>query len=310
MSSMTLNTPKEITEQVFTITAADGYTLSATRYEAIHPIANIIVAGATGVPQAFYRKFAKFAAQRGYSTVTFDYRGIGRSKPRSLKGFDASFLDWAQLDLAAVVDAVASQSSQTFMVGHSFAGHAFGLLPNHHKIAKFYTFATGAGWHGHMPRLEAIRVKTMWNVVLPALTYWKGYTPMSMLGMGEDLPFGVYAQWKHWCQFRHYFFDDPAMVRLKEQFAAVRTPIIAANAIDDLWATPQSRDAFFKAYRNAPVTQIDIPLSQSLPAIGHMGYFRADAVPLWDDVLHCFGQSLESSSDLPQLEQTQNQRTA
>lgn len=295
MKSMNSNASEEITEQTFTITARDGYSLTATRYEANHPIANIIVAGATGVPQAFYRRFANFAAQRGYTTITFDYRGIGRSKPRSLKGFDASFLDWARLDLAAVVDSVASQSVQTFMVGHSFAGHAFGLLPNHHKIARFYTFATGAGWHGHMPRLEALRVKTMWNVVLPALTFWKGYTPMSMLGMGENLPYGVYAQWKHWCQFPHYFFDDPAMTQLHAQFAEVRTPIIAANAVDDLWAMPQSRDAFVQAYRNADVTRIDIPLSHTLPAIGHMGYFRESAAPLWADVLDWFDQCSEAA---------------
>jgi predicted alpha/beta hydrolase len=97
------------------------------------------------------------------------------------------------------------------MVGHSFGGHAFGLIPNHYKIQKFYTFATGAGWSGWMPKTEALRVQVMWNMVLPTLTKLKGYTPMSMLGMGEDLPYGVYAQWKHWCKNQHYFFDDPTV---------------------------------------------------------------------------------------------------
>lgn len=286
----TLNTSNEINEQLFTITASDGYSLSATRFNAPQPIANIIVAGATGVPQAFYRKFAKFAAQRGYTTTTFDYRGIGQSKPDCMKNFDASFLDWATLDLAAVVDAVSNHQSPLFMVGHSFGGHAFGLLPNHHKIARFYTFATGAGWHGYMPALEAMRVKMMWEIILPALTKLKGYTPMSMLGMGENLPYGVYAQWKYWCRFPHYFFDDPAMEDLTAQFAEVRTPIVAANAVDDLWATPQSRDAFMQGYRNAPLTCLDITLSTALPKIGHMGYFRADAEPLWEPALNWFNQ--------------------
>ena len=291
MSSHTSNASDEINEQQLTIIASDGYPLSATRFDAKHPIGRIIVAGATGVPQVFYRKFAKFAALHGYTTITFDYRGIGQSKPHCMKNFDASFLDWATLDLAAVVDSVSHHTFPLFMVGHSFGGHAFGLLPNHHKIAKFYTFATGAGWHGYMPRFEAIRVKMMWEIILPVLTYWKSYTPMSMLGMGENLPYGVYAQWKYWCKFPHYFFDDPVMADLTAQFAEVRTPIIAANAIDDLWATPQSRDAFMQGYRNTPLTCIDISLSTALPKIGHMGYFRADAEPLWESVLHWFSQN-------------------
>ena len=280
-----------VNEKTFSITATDGFSLAATRYEAIQPIASIIVAGATGVPQAFYRRFAVFAAQQGYSTITFDYRGIGKSKPFSLKEFDASFIDWATLDLAAVVDAVtASSTIPTFIVGHSFGGHAFGLISNHHKIDGLYVFGTGAGWHGWMPWQEAIRVKAMWNVVLPALTRWKSFTPMSMLGMGEDLPYSVYQQWKHWCQFPHYFFDDPEATHLTAEFAKVRTPIVAANAVDDLWAMPRSRDAFIKGYRHAAVTTVDIPLTATLPAIGHMGYFRANAVPLWQAVLAWFDQ--------------------
>lgn len=83
------------------------------------------------------------------------------------------------------------------MVGHSFGGHAFGLLPNHHKLSRCYLYGTGAGWHGWMPFFESLRVRLLWNVVLPLLTKWKGYAPFTMLGMGEDLPLGVYKQWEH-----------------------------------------------------------------------------------------------------------------
>jgi hypothetical protein len=74
--------------------------------------------------------------------------------------------------------------------------------------------------------------------------------PSGMLGMGEDLPLGVYRDWRRWCSFPHYFFDDPGRVR---------TPIVATNSLDDRWAPPRSRDAFLeKGYRNAPVERIDI----------------------------------------------------
>jgi predicted alpha/beta hydrolase len=174
-------------------------------------------------------------------------------------------------------------------VGHSYGGHAFGLLPNWEYVARVYTFATGAGWHGWMRPFERTRVLLMWNLVLPTLTRWKGYLPGSMLGMGEDLPLGVYRDWRRWCRYPRYFFDDPRLPALVEQFARIRTPIIAANSIDDPWAPPLSRDAFMSGYSNSNWHAVDIdPRSVGLEAIGHMGYFRAYARPLWEQALDWF----------------------
>ena len=275
--------------EALALRAADGYVLAARRYLARGaPRSHLVLAGATGVPQGFYRRFAEHAAAQGAHVLTLDYRGVGLSRPASLRGFEMDYLDWARLDLAAAVDAVPREGLPLLMVGHSFGGHAFGLLPNHARVARFATFATGAGWHGWMPPLERLRVLALWRVLGPLLTRWKGYLPWSLLGMGEDLPLPVYRQWRRWCGFPRYFFDDPDMEgeRLAERFSAVRTPIVALNAIDDHWAPPASRDAFMAAYRNAECRCIDLhPKSLGLEAIGHMGYFRPSAQPLWDEVL-------------------------
>ncbi|KQV80444.1 alpha/beta hydrolase [Massilia sp. Root351] len=281
--------------------AADGYPLTALRYRSHGPErARLIVAGATGVPQGFYRRFAEYAAANGYTVLTLDYRGIGLSKPATLRGFRMDYLDWGRLDLAAAVEAVAAgdgvgggagpgQAVPLYMVGHSYGGHAFGLLPNHDKVDGLYTFATGAGWHGWMPLAERLRVKVMWNIIGPLLTRWKGCLAWSKLGMGEDLPLDVYRQWKHWCRFPHYFFDDPQMRQVAAGFGTVRAPIMAVNAIDDLWAPPNSRDAFMRGYRNAPWFGITIdPAASGLGKIGHMGYFRPQAQALWGAALDWF----------------------
>ena len=286
--------------ETVTLQAADGYRLTALRYSAVGTaVGQLVVAGATGVPQRFYRRFAEHAAGQGFTTLTLDYRGIGLSRPATLKGFRMEYLDWARLDLAAAVEAMAEGGLPLFMVGHSFGGHAFGLLPNHTKVARFYTFATGAGWHGWMPPLERLRVLFMWRVLGPLLTRWKGYLPWRLLGMGEDLPLDVYRQWRRWCQYPRYFFDDPAMrgQRLTERFDAVRTPIVALNALDDHWAPPASRDAFVAAYRHAECRTVDLhPASLGLTSIGHMGYFRPSARPLWDEVLVWLGQGTPARS--------------
>lgn len=292
-----------------TLLAKDGYPLSATRYPAVGQVrGHLVMAGATGVPQGFYRHFALFAAERGYTTLTLDYRGIGQSKPASLRGFDMQYMDWARLDLAAAVDAMASDEVPLFMVGHSFGGHAFGLLPNHHSVARMYTCGTGAGWHGWMPPAERLRVLLMWRVVGPMLVRWKGYLAWSHLGMGEDLPLNVFREWRHWCRFPRYFFDDPATaVHMTAQFDRITTPIVAANALDDLWAMPASRDAFMAGYRNSPYRAVDVDgPGQGLGAVGHMGYFRRHAQPLWAEMLAWF----EEHPPLHQTPQASNASAA
>lgn len=275
--------------RAITLTAADGYALGACLFPARAPLrGRLVVAGATAVPQGFYKRFALFAAERGFETLTFDYRGIGLSRPDNLRGFRMNLLDWGRLDTAAAIEAMSEPSVPLYLVGHSYGGHAFGLLPNHRKVAGFYVFGTGAGWHGYMPRWERLRVLTMWKLIFPVLTWWKGYCPWKMLGLGEDLPADAYRQWRHWCRFPHYFFDDPAMRGIERGFADVRTPIVAANALDDRWAMPASRDAFVREYRNAPLIRKDLDPRQLGGKVGHMGYFRQSAEPLWEGALGWF----------------------
>ncbi len=280
-----------------TLTTDDGTLIQALRYDADTPRGRVVVAGATGVPQLFYRAFAEHAASRGFSTLTLDYRGIGLSRPPSLRGFRMNYLDWARQDLSAAVHAMSDDQIPLYMVGHSFGGHAFGLLPNFDRVARFYTFATGAGWHGWMPAAEQWRVRVLWHVVAPLITAWSGFLAWGRLGMGEDLPYGVYRDWKRWCTYPRYFFDDPTMAdSVAQSFDRVRTPVVAANSVDDRWAPPASRDAFMSGYRNAPLRSVDLePRTYGLDSIGHMGYFRRNAQPLWDEVLEWFASSANIS---------------
>ncbi len=271
------------------LTAADGYVLQANWYPSPAPHAQLVLAGATAVPQAFYRRFACYAAARGYSVLTLDYRGVGRSAPERLKGFRMDYLDWARQDLAAAVKWTEANDLPLYLVGHSYGGHALGLLPEPLRICAAYLFGTGAGWHGWMAPMERVRVWIMWRLLGPLLTRWKGYLPWKMLGMGEDLPLDVYRQWRRWCQYPRYFFDDPQQPDLGRQFARIGVPIVAVNASDDAWAPPRSRDIFMSGYRRAPWEPVDVcPRELGMRSIGHMGYFRPQAEALWNQVFQRF----------------------
>jgi predicted alpha/beta hydrolase len=272
------------------LTTSDGYVIETTLYRADRdPKARIVIAGATGVPQAFYRRFAEFMVSHNYEVMTLDYRGVGLSAPPKLKGFKADFLDWAQYDLAAAIEFTRDQGGPVYVVGHSYGGHALGLLPEQIKVDAAYLFGTGAGWHGHMPRLEQVKVLWLWKVLGPILTAIYGYLPMKMMRMGEDVPLEVYRQWRRWCQFPNYFFGDPKRPEMKAKFARVKTPMIFFNTTDDLWAPPKSRDAFIASYSQATIIRVDFnPDDHKLKPIGHMGYFRKSSQGLWPNVVDWF----------------------
>ena len=276
--------------QIFT---EDDYKITVCEYIVHDAKANVIVASATGVPQRFYRHFANYLNNNGFNVFTLDYRGIGDSAPDSLKNFEVDYLDWAKQDLAALVEHTEQYNLPSFLVGHSYGGHALGLLPNIEEIKAAYVCGVGAGWSGWMPTLERIKVNIMWHFLAPILVRLYGFMAWSKLNMGEDLPLGVYKQWKHWCKYPHYFFDDPTMPEVAGLFARFKNRLVAVNALDDKWAQPSSRDAFFKGYSSAKLQVKDItPENYGLKSIDHMGYFSKNATLIWDDMLTLFNTEL------------------
>jgi predicted alpha/beta hydrolase len=295
------------------LTAADGYALAATRYAARPearqraPHAHLLLAGATGVPQGFYRRFAEHAAGRGFETLTLDYRGIGRSAPPSLRGFRMDYRDWARLDLAAAVEVVRAAAARDgvplYLVGHSFGGHAVGLLPDPAPVTAAYVFATGAGWHGWMTPAERVKVLAMWHAVGPRWSRGRG-TSLEPARDGRGPAGRRVPPVAPLVRVPRYFFDDPEVRdEVAASFARVRVPIAAANATDDPWAPPRSRDAFMRGYQNAPWERVDIdPVASGVGPVGHMGYFRPAAACLWDaalDWLAARGASAGAGSPAP-----------
>src|SRR5207244_2722634 len=124
-----------------TLHAEDGYPLGATLYGS--GARAVLVMSATGVPQSYYAKFAGYLAERGFSALTFDYRGIGRSRNGDIRKLAARMRDWALLDAAA---AFRFFSAKILIVGHSFGGQALGLLPDPERIAGALVVGSQSGY--------------------------------------------------------------------------------------------------------------------------------------------------------------------
>ena len=272
-----------------TLTTEDGTNIAVTHYPASAPKAKLVIAGATGVPQGFYRRFALFMASRGFDTLTLEYRGVGRSAPKTLRGFKMTYLDWSLQDLPAAIRHHQRPELPVYIVGHSYGGHAIGLLPEDCRVDAFYGYAVGAGWHGWMPFPDNLQIWAMWHIFGPPMVAILGYMPSKALGIGEDLPLGVYKQWKRWCGWPTYFFADPDMHGQLNGFKTRRLKMHFVNARDDHWANSASRNAFVQHYTGADITHTDLdPRPFGKNGIGHLGYFRPHAEPLWHELVQWF----------------------
>ena len=251
--------------------AKDGYALSATLFEPEVPARRaVLVMAAAGVPQDYYRKFAMYLAERGFAALTFDYRGIGRSRSSSLRSLNARMQDWALLDAAAAFYSLEGQD--IMVVGHSFGGQAFGLLPNPERIAAALVVGSQSGYWKNWPPLGRLWMWPATHVLLPVIARGLGYFPSSRLGFGEDLPAGVAIEWASWCRNPSYLVGA---LQADAAFARFTSPLRAYAVSDDAFAPVGAVKALLDLYPNSKnEIRVVRPQEVGAKAIGHFGFFR------------------------------------
>ncbi len=260
------------------IRAADGCEIVARFFApAAAPRGAVLIVPAMGTPQSYYGAFAQWLARQGFAAATFDYRGTGLSRPRTLRGFKADILDWARLDCASMIEALGGENPGVplYWIGHSLGGQIFALVPNRDRVAKAVTIATGSGYW----RENAAPIRPMawwlWFVAVPVALRLCGYFPGKALRKIGDLPKGVMAQWRAWCLDRDYSYGAEGE-EVRAQYAAVRTPIVSLSFSDDEMMSLRNTEAMHGYYSGAPRSMKRIsPEDIGVPRIGHFGFFRA-----------------------------------
>lgn len=103
--------------------------------------AGVIINPATGVLARYYHYYADFLAQEGFDVLTYDYRGIGLSRPDTLRGCGFRWRDWGEQDFDAALRHLADVKPEQplYVVGHSIGGYLPGLSPNAARIDRMLT---------------------------------------------------------------------------------------------------------------------------------------------------------------------------
>lgn len=261
----------------FELHAADGYAIATTEYSCTGEKRGLIVLGAAmGVPQDYYAPFATWLASHGWTVLTFDYRGMGKSRRGSLRGFATDLNIWAEQDCAALAAHAIAEAGggKLLWIGHSLGGQLPGLIPGMARFDRIITIAAGSGyWRENAPALKR-RVWLLWFILAPLLTPLFGYFPGKRLGMVGDLPAGVMRQWRRWCLNPAYLAGVEAQ-SVATAYANLQVPITSLSFTDDELMSERNIVALHDLFTTSrPAMTRVAPADAGLRHIGHFGFFR------------------------------------
>lgn len=270
------------------IPASDGLKLAGTQFlPESSSRGQIILASAMATPRSFYREFARWLAQEGFSVLSFDYRGTGDSFPEDLTYSEITIEDWANRDIPGAVTYAGEHfpPGPRYVVAHSLPGTIVGMNGNDLDLNGLATFCSQSGYWKIQHPNQRHKLLLASYVIFPLLNTTVGYLPWSKLFGGEDVPPIVARQWYRSCRFPNYFLDNDS-VDNAARYTEFSAPILAYSFEDDEWGYRRAVDRMVSAYENAPVTRIHVkPGDTNFDSIGHFGFFDPDKEPLWEEFL-------------------------
>ncbi|HEY8353182.1 MAG TPA: alpha/beta fold hydrolase [Sphingomonadales bacterium] len=219
---------------------ADGVLLAGHLWRSGRGQAVVIVNPATGVLARYYHRYAAFLAERGFDVVTYDYRGIGASRPASLRGCGYRWRDWGTLDFAAVLDGAERMAAgrPIMVVGHSIGGFLPGLAQGFDRCAGMISVAAQFAYWRAYERSARLRLVLRWHLIMPLMTALMGYFPGRRLGWLEDLPAGVAYEWAFRGPRVERSFPPEDRDEILRRLAAFRGPLLAITTTDDPYGAP------------------------------------------------------------------------
>jgi predicted alpha/beta hydrolase len=268
-----------------TITASDGFQLAATHYAPMTANGRaVLINAAMGVKRSYYAKYAEFLAGSGFVVCTYDYRGIGDSRPAGLRGFSAYLWEWGAKDQAALIGWIQAQypDHKLLAVGHSVGGQLIGLTAQNQHIAGVYGVAAQSGYWGLWPGWQQLRMLLLWYGLIPLLTPPFGYFPASKIGLGEDTPSGVALDWAYAGRRRGYLLDFYGHTE-HNHYSQFSGSMLLNSFSDDSYAPQTAVAGLLALYPNARRAHRHIrPRDVGGQPIGHFGFFRpAFEATLW-----------------------------
>jgi predicted alpha/beta hydrolase len=270
---------------------ADGVVLSGHYWphKGSDYVGVVVVNPATGVLASYYHRYASFLTERGFDVLTYDYRGIGLSRPPSLRGCGFRWRDWGVKDFDSAVTFAKERSGDmpVFVVGHSFGGVVPGLAESGRHVHRMLTVGAQYAYWRDYARDQRLKLFLKWHVFMPVVTALCGYFPGKRLGWLEDLPAGVANEWSKQRSCFELIYPLDERKDVLRRFSGVTAPILAVTVSDDELGTPRAVQRTLAYYRSSKREQVVLsPSDLGERQTGHFGLFHArHAAGFWIDTV-------------------------
>ncbi len=270
------------------LAASDGYPVHTTVFVPAHPASKVLlINSATGVRQHVYFSFAEFFCQQGFTVITYDYRGIGLSKPERLRNFQASMRVWGTHDYRAVTQYIQEKfpDHQKFCLGHSVGALILGMNPDSEIFDEFVFVATQKAFVGNLRWQTRIEAYIGFGILQPLTSKLLGYFPANRLGLGENLPKGSARDWRTLILNRKS--TNKLLESVPDGSSKLHQRVFVLNMEDDTWVTNKGVQALLQeTYPNLQPKIRKVMVAESDHGkIGHIQFFRSFNRKLWNIVL-------------------------
>lgn len=234
----------------------------------------VLINPGMGIRQTFYFKYAEYLSDRGYDVITYDFRGIGMSKPESLRGFNASVADWTTKDFTAVTQYILDHFSDSVKIlfGHSFGGNSLGLSPMANSYDAYVNIAAPYGYWKYFDRSYQPALLWTFYIVIPLLTAIFGYFPSKVKKLGVNLPKRVVLDWSVFVKHPDSMLEMAN--RIGNYYDTIDKKMLMISFSDDNISPEKAVDVMAeKVYVNAEVERLHIEADESKP-LGHLNFFK------------------------------------
>ena len=266
----------------------DDYTLSAHLFEPENSNNKLLlINSATGVKQQIYFSFAQYYSEQGFTVITYDYRGIGLSKPKKMKGFEASMRIWGTEDYKAITNYIKINfpNHQKFCLGHSLGALILGMNEDSKMFEEFIFVGTQNAFVGNLKLKTKIEAYLGFGIAQPLSTKILGYFPGNWFGLGESLPAGSAFDWR--TLILNKKSTNKLLEKVQDFSKDLNQKAFVIRAEDDVWLTEKGVKSLLEnTYPNLKPTYRLIKTSESEKnEIGHINFFRSYNRKLWNIIL-------------------------
>ena len=248
------------------------------------PAVVALLATGGGIDFIRYHHFLEYLAANGIPAFGFDYRGIGASRPATLRNFHAGFEDWSEFDCGGAIAMLQRRFPRSAIagIGHSIGGLLLAGAPNAAMLRRVIFVCPHSGYCGdYLPKWRLL-MTLVWHVLAPGIARMVGYFPARLFRLGNDLPARVTMQWgsRTTPELNTDVQGDPdgrfaAVFRRTTSFAGPAMIVVMPN---DGFATEAGIQRLLASMPRLHSVRMPMIAAGTDPRIqGHWGFFRRRA---------------------------------